>query len=265
MVEQAAEILHYSQSGSGAPLVILHGLFGSSKNWQSLAKQFAESFTVYNVDLRNHGSSFHNAEMNYVVMADDVSRLLEQLGIQSCHLIGHSMGGKVAMTLAASQPGLIARMIVADIAPVTYSRNYNSLIDPIMAISLADINSRSEVDRALAPGITDPMLRGFLLQNLHREGDNWRWRVNWTSIKQYMTELFGFPLAPDDWHINVPTLFMRGENSDYVDADGVAMIESHFSQAEIETLPEAGHWLHADKPQVFMQSAMAYLHKNSLD
>ena len=259
MVEQTRNILHYNQSGSGAPLVILHGLFGSSKNWQSLAKQFAESFTVYNVDLRNHGSSFHDSEMNYIVMADDVSQLLEQLGIQSCHLVGHSMGGKVAMTLATSRPGLIAKMIVADIAPVGYSRSYDSLIDPIMAISLADIHSRSEVDRALSPSITDPMLRGFLLQNLNREGDNWCWRVNWTAIKQHMNELFGFPLAPDDWHIDVPTLFIRGENSDYVDAEGISMIERHFSNAEVETLAKAGHWLHADQPHVFMQKVVAYL------
>ncbi len=259
MVEQTTDILHYSQSGSGEPLVILHGLFGSNKNWQSLARQFAETFTVYNVDLRNHGLSFHDEAMSYSVMANDVSQLLQILGLQSCSLIGHSMGGKVAMTLAASHPELITKMIVADIAPVAYSRSYDNIIDPILAISLTDVTGRGEVDRELATSITDPMLRGFLLQNLSREGDNWRWRVNWSAIKQNMAGLFDFPLTSSDWQIDIPTLFIRGENSDYVNAESVVTIENHFSNAKVETLAKAGHWLHADQPLAFLQRVRAFL------
>jgi len=259
MVGQASHILHYSQSGSGDPLVILHGLFGSSKNWQSLARQFAETFTVYNVDLRNHGLSFHDEAMSYSIMADDVSKLLQQIDLQSCNLLGHSMGGKVAMTLAASRPEFINKMIVADIAPVAYSRSYDNLIDPILAISLSNVGSRGEVDQQLAASITDPMLRGFLLQNLSREGDNWRWRVNWHAIKRNMTGLFDFPLTLSDRQIDTPTLFIRGENSDYVNTEGVTAIENHFSNAEIRTLANSGHWLHAEQPQAFLQRVLAYL------
>ncbi len=255
----AVQLLQYSRFGSGEPLVILHGLFGSSKNWQSLAKLFGENYSVYAVDLRNHGTSFHDSEMNYAIMADDVRRLLDYLNIQSCRIIGHSMGGKVAMTLAYACPDLVSKLVVADIAPVTYQHHHNSLLEPIMAISLDDIGSRSQVDQALIPSIGDPMLRGFLLQNLIREDDNWRWRVNWTAIKAHMDELTDFPLTESDWSIDTPSLFIRGENSDYIDAKGVAVIEKHFDNAKIETLAQAGHWLHAEQPQTFLKSVLGFL------
>ncbi|MCP4186844.1 MAG: alpha/beta fold hydrolase [Gammaproteobacteria bacterium] len=254
-----AQLLHYSRLGSGEPLVVLHGLFGSSKNWQSLAKLFGENFSVYSVDLRNHGSSFHNSVMNYAAMAEDVERLLDHLNIQSCRIIGHSMGGKVAMILAHARPDLISRLVIADIAPVAYQHHHDELLKPIMAISLDDIGSRTEVDQALATSIPDPMLRGFLLQNLVREGDSWRWRVNWAAIKQNMDELIGFLLGESDWSISTPALFIRGENSDYIDAKGVAVIEYHFDNARIETLARAGHWLHAEQPKAFLQSALDFL------
>ncbi len=255
----ATQLLHYNQFGSGEPLVILHGLFGSSKNWQSLAKSFAEYYSVYTVDLRNHGASFHDPEMNYVVMAEDVKRLLDFLNIQSCRIIGHSMGGKVAMTLAHAHPDLASKLVIADIAPVVYQHHHHGLLEPIMAISLDSIQSRAEVDKALAPSIGDAMLRGFLLQNLHREGDKWRWRVNWAAIKLHMHELISFPLVESDWFIDSPGLFVRGENSEYIDTNGIAVIEKHFGKVTIETLAQAGHWLHAEQPQAFLQSALRFL------
>ncbi len=155
---QAQNSLHYnqydySQSGSGEPLVILHGLFGSSKNWQSLAKQFAEHFSVYTVDLRNHGESFHDPDMNYTVMAEDLNQLLQQLDIESCRIIGHSMGGKVAMFAALKYPDLFSKLVVADIAPVSYSHDHDSLLEPIMAVRLDEMVSRADVDNALKPSI----------------------------------------------------------------------------------------------------------------
>ncbi len=255
----AAQLLHYNQFGSGEPLVILHGLFGSSKNWQSLAKSFSENYSVYTVDLRNHGTSFHDSEMNYVVMADDVRRLLDFLNIQSCRIIGHSMGGKVAMVLAYVCPDLVSKLIIADIAPVGYQHHHHNLLEPILAVSLDDIGSRTEVDQALASSIGDTMLRGFLLQNLHRDGDKWRWRVNWAAIKLQMDELTSFPFAESQWFIDTPCLFIRGEKSDYIDAQGMAVIEKHFSEFTIETLAEAGHWLHAEQPRAFQQSALRFL------
>ena len=146
---QAQNSLHYNQYGSGEPLVILHGLFGSSKNWQSLGRQFAEYFSVYTVDLRNHGSSFHDQEMNYAVMAEDLHQFLQQLDIQSCRIIGHSMGGKVAMLAALKYPDLFTKLVVADIAPVSYSHDHDSLLEPIMAVRLDEMASRADVDNAL--------------------------------------------------------------------------------------------------------------------
>lgn len=252
-------MLHYQQYGAGEPLVILHGLFGSSKNWQSLAKQFSESFSVYTVDLRNHGLSFHDDEMNYSVMTDDVYKLLGSLGLSSCNLLGHSMGGKVAMILANNNPDIISRLVVADIAPLAYKHDHNSLLEPIMALSLADIDSRAAADAALKPAIPDPMLRGFLLQNLAREGDSWRWKVNWSAIKQHMSDLTDFPISKSDWLIEVPTLFLRGENSDYIGTDEATEIENHFSNARIETIRQAGHWLHAEQPQKFLCQVSDFL------
>ena len=164
-----AELLQYTKVGQGEPLLILHGLFGSSKNWQSLAKKFAEHFTVYAVDLRNHGDSFHDPLMNYEVMAGDVRALTSQLGLRRYHIIGHSMGGKVAMLYAFRYPDNVSNLIVADIAPVTYQHSHTQLIKPILEIDLKQVNSRSQVDKLLATDISDPMLRGFLLQNLARD------------------------------------------------------------------------------------------------
>ena len=189
------ELLHYNQFGSGEPLVILHGLFGSSKNWQSLAKQFAEHYKVYTLDLRNHGASFHDPVMNYEVMAADLHLTLQHLNIQSCRIIGHSMGGKVAMLSAIKQPGLFSKLVIADIAPVSYNHDHDNLLKPIMALRLDQVTSRSDVDNALKPAIPDPMLRGFLLQNLGKEEDTWRWKVNWRAIDEQMSELTGFPIG----------------------------------------------------------------------
>ncbi len=179
-------LLHYNQRGQGDPLVVLHGLFGSGKNWQSHTRQFADLFEVITVDLRNHGQSFHADEMNYAVMTEDVMQLLDHLDLDQCHLLGHSMGGKVAMTLARQYPERLMRMIVADIAPVAYRHHYDDLIDPILALRLDTIENRGEADIALRQHIPEDQLRAFLLQNLVREGDTWRWRVNWRVIQRDM-------------------------------------------------------------------------------
>ncbi len=139
--------LSYTRSGDGPPLVVLHGLFGSGKNWQSHTRQFASHFEVFNLDLRNHGQSFHSDEMNYPAMADDVAGLLQRLNLGNYNLLGHSMGGKVAMTLAAINPGSVARLVVADIAPVAYFHHYDDLIDPILALPLDAIESRAEASQ----------------------------------------------------------------------------------------------------------------------
>jgi esterase len=256
---QETRLLHYNQFGSGEPLVILHGLFGSSKNWQSLAKQFAGHFCVYTVDLRNHGASFHDPVMNYEVMAEDLHRLLQHLDIQSCRIIGHSMGGKLAMVSAIKYPDLFCKLVIADIAPVSYSHDHDSLLEPVMAIALDNVTGRSDVDNALKPAIADPMLRGFLLQNLVKEENNWRWKVNWQAIDHQMSELTGFPVENSSWSIEILTLFIRGEKSNYVGEAEIALVKVHLKQLTVETLAQAGHWLHAEQPKQFLDKTLQFL------
>jgi pimeloyl-ACP methyl ester carboxylesterase len=251
--------LSYNGSGSGQPLVILHGLFGSGRNWQSLARRLAERFEVFNVDLRNHGQSFHADEMNYPAMAADVAQLIRRLEVGACHLLGHSMGGKVAMTLALAEPELVADLVIADIAPVSYAHDHDELIDAALELPLDSLATRADAERALGDRIGDASLRAFLLQNLVRDGDRWRWRVGWQAIKRNMNRLTGFIDLPEDWRIDLPTLFIRGANSNYVDAGAIEVIRRHFEHVEIATLENAGHWLHAEQPQAFLERVLEFL------
>ena len=251
--------LHFSTSGSGKPLVILHGLFGSGKNWQSQARRFATHFQVFTIDLRNHGESFHADEINYSVMAEDVAGLLYRLELSDCDILGHSMGGKVAMMLALQNPGLVARMIVADIAPVAYFHHYDDLINPILALPLERIESRSQAEQLLRQNIPEDQLRAFLLQNLVREPAGWRWRVNWKVIQRDMEWLTGFGDLPQDWLIELPSLFIRGEKSDYIGNAEIEIIKHRFSDCKIETIAAAGHWLHAEKPEAFNRLVVDFL------
>lgn len=254
--------LHFAAAGSGAPLLILHGLFGSGKNWHSLMRRFAQDFEVYSVDLRNHGQSFHSSEMNYQLMADDVARLIDRLGLGDCRILGHSMGGKVAMTLAIRNPGLLSRMVVADIAPVAYRHDFDDVIDPILALDLDEFESRAQIDAALRVHIVEESLRAFLLSNLLRDGDSWAWRVNWLAIREQMAAITGFDPLPEDWVTALPTQFIRGANSDYVDAQGLDVIERHFSDFRVDTIDGAGHWLHAEQPAEFARLTLEFLQQS---
>ena len=252
--------LHFTRAGIGEPLLVLHGLFGSGRNWQSHMRGLADSFEVFCIDLRNHGQSFHADEMNYPLMAEDVLQLLTQLGLEKCRILGHSMGGKVAMALAIQNPGLLSRMVIADIAPVTYRHHYDDLIEPILALDLERFGSRIEIDHGLRPHIPEDQLRAFLLQNLVRENGGWRWRVNWRVIQRDMEALTGFDVvATDEWRVDVPSLFIRGASSDYVGAAEVEVIKRHFSAASIATIDGAGHWLHAEQPQQFSSRVLQFL------
>jgi len=253
--------LYYSTAGSGPPLVVMHGLFGSSKNWYSHLRRFEDSYTVFAIDMRNHGQSFHADEMSYTAMAGDVARLLGQLDLSECRVLGHSMGGKVAMTLAIQYPRLVSRMVVADIAPLAYYHHYDDLIEPVLALDLDSFQSRTQIDHALRPNIPEDQLRAFLLQNLVRESTGWRWRVNWRVIQRDMEALTGFDELPWDWLGELPTLFIRGASSDYIDDKGIEVIKRHFKDVRIETIAAAGHWLHAEKPQEFSQLVLDFMRR----
>jgi esterase len=253
------DLLHYSETGSGEPLFILHGLFGSSKNWQSLARVFSQQFKVFTLDLRNHGQSFHHREMNYAVMARDVYRLMVHIGVDSCSLIGHSMGGKTAMLMALEHPQMVSQLVVADIAPVAYAHAYSHLINSILGIKLDQVDNRSTIDILLQRDIPDSLLRNFLLQNLEGKAGQWRWKVNWPVIEEHMNQLIGFPNLSPEWKIATPTLFIRGENSEYIGNAEEANIAVHFDNATVRTIANAGHWLHAEQPEKFSQLALDFL------
>jgi esterase len=188
-----------------------------------------------------------------------MERLMRHLGLSDCRVLGHSMGGKVAMTLAIQCPWLVSRMVVADIAPLAYYHHYDDLIEPILALDLDRIESRTQVDHALRPNIPEDQLRAFLLQNLVRGSSGWCWRVNWPVIQRDMEALTHFPEMQGDWRGELPTLFIRGASSDYIDASGVEVIERHFANASIATIDEAGHWLHAEKPEEFNQLVLDFM------
>lgn len=251
-------LLHYTRQGQGRPLVILHGLYGSGSNWGSHAKWLAEHFDVILPDLRNHGRSFHAPRMDYPTMAADVRRLLDALSLESVLLLGHSMGGKTAMTLALETPQRIQALVVADIAPVAYRhQSHQPLITAMQGLDLTQVRSRTDASMALAADIPSQTLRQFLLTNLERSGDGYRWRIPLDTLANQLPQLEGFPTL--DKTYDGPTLFVHGAHSDYVTDAALPTIRHHFPNGRLEAIPEAGHWLHAEQPQRFAQALRTFL------
>lgn len=245
--------------GSGPPLVFLHGLFGSGRNWRSFARGLADRFTCLLVDLRGHGNSPHAPPYDYPTFAADVARLLAEEGIARAHLLGHSMGGKTAMTLALTRPELVERLAVVDIAPVPYAHDYRALIRALLALDLSAIRSRREADAALAPAIPDPQLRAFLLQNLVIDDGGARWRIDLAGLERAMPALTDFPRELYGRRFEGPTLFVRGGRSDYVQDAHLPVIRRLFPAARIETVADAGHWPHAERPAELLRLVRAFL------
>lgn len=250
--------LNYAQVGAGPHLLIIHGLFGSSRNWQSLSKQFASDFTVISVDLRNHGDSPHVDEMNFEAMALDVLELLDQLQIEQVSVLGHSMGGKVAMKLCQLRPARIKQLVIADIAPITYRHDYDELIDAVLSLDLSSISNRKQADAALVEGIPDQRVRMFVLQSLGTSSHGLYWKLNWAVIKKCMDEIIGFEDI-SNWMIDTPALFIYGGQSNYINTEYRQLIEQHFKHCQFSSIDNAGHWLHAEQPQVFYHQVKAFL------
>ncbi|MDP6414145.1 MAG: alpha/beta fold hydrolase [Gammaproteobacteria bacterium] len=254
--------LNYRQySDSGKPLLILHGLFGSLGNWGWHSKQLAEQYAVYGVDLRNHGESPHADELDYTSMADDVKQLMTSLGIDSCFCIGHSMGGKVAMQLALTQPQLVEKLIVVDIAPVTYpigAEGHKKVLAAMAALDFDAIHSRSEAESKLAAFIQDEATRKFVLTNLQRDDSGkYQWRLNLRAIEEHYDAL---RIKPNGvLAFTKPTLFVKGSESKYIRAENETEILELFPNASVKIIMQAGHWLHADKPQAFKKIASDFL------
>lgn len=255
--------LNYDEygSGPGMPLVILHGVFGSSTNWRSLARKLAEKRRVLVVDLRNHGESPHADEMHYRGMVEDLNRFIDDHCDGRADVLGHSMGGKVAMSLALLHPNHVRHLIVVDIAPVDYGHGatFGRLIHAMKALPLAQIEARSEADRLLAEEIPEDGVRAFLLQNLRRDDDGqWRWRINLEALAASIDDIAGFPFE-DRCCFEGPVLFIGGGESDYLDRAHREVIGSLFPKARLEWIEGAGHWVHAERPDEVLRLVREFL------
>jgi pimeloyl-ACP methyl ester carboxylesterase len=241
------------------PLLVAHGLIGAAKNWASLARRMARKRTVIAVDMRNHGDSPWSDDAGYPAMAGDLAEVIVAEAGGAADVLGHSMGGKAAMALALTAPDAVRRMIVADIAPVDYDHAHGDYIAAMRALDLAQVTRRSEADPLLAPHIPQPALRAFILQNLVIEDGAARWRPNLDALERGMEDLLSFPeaLASSRW--NGPALFLRGGASDYVAERHWPAIRALFPKAAIETVAQAGHWLHAEKPEPFLAAVEGFL------
>ncbi|WP_099826846.1 alpha/beta fold hydrolase [Oceaniglobus indicus] len=237
------------------PLLIAHGLFGSARNWSVIAKRLSDARQVVCVDMRNHGDSFHSDTHGYAEMAGDLAEVLTTLP-RPADVLGHSMGGKAAMVLALRHPDAVRRLIVADIAPVAYSHTQMHLIEAMRALPAGDFSRRGEADAALAQSVEDPGVRAFLLQSL--DLTHGRWRLNLDTLAREMPRILGWPSDVEGTFAN-PALFLSGGKSDYVLPEHRPAIRGLFPKARFARLPDAGHWLHAEKPRDFEASVRAFL------
>ena len=253
--------LHYQSIGHGRPLVILHGLFGSGDNWKSLAKSLEDQARVINVDLRNHGHSPHSDEQNYQVMADDLAELCQDLNVEKIDLIGHSIGGKVAMTFSELYPQLLNKMMVVDIAPKQYNDRHRKDFKALLAINLSNYTKRSEVDKALQSSIPSKAIRHFLLMNLEVEEGNLTWRLNLATLNDCYPQLL--QAVCQNSRIEIPTCFIRGGLSDYLDDADEQSISQIFMQVQIITIAQANHWLHVEQAQKFLNNVIEFFKYDS--
>ena len=240
------------------PLVIAHGLFGSAKNFNTLAKKMATSRRVISLDMRNHGDAPWG-EAAYPAMAEDLADAIDRLAGGEASLLGHSMGGKAAMALALSDPGRLATVIVADIAPVSYSHSHLSYVEAMQAVDLEQVTRRSDAEPMLADAVPEKPLRTFLLQNLEVDDGKASWRINLDGLAEGMDRLIGWPADWPEAPYDAPALFLRGGSSDYAADRHHDAIERHFPKAEIQTIDGAGHWLHAERPGEFVKAVDAWL------
>jgi pimeloyl-ACP methyl ester carboxylesterase len=244
--------LHFETTGNGPPLLILHGLYGSLENWHSMTRRLSTIFRVFAIDLRNHGRSPHSSEMSYPAMAADVLEFVGGQQFESANVLGHSMGGKVAMQFALSHPERVDRLIVADMAPKTYSSKERGIVEALVAIEPSMFENRKEIEEILAGPIPDLAVRRFLLKDLKRDSNGrFHWQMNLRGIRDnyesLTREVKGTPFQK-------PTLFLRGEKSRYIKPEDTALIKALFPHATVQMIEGAGHWLHVEAPEAFVRN-----------
>ncbi len=239
--------LHFKKFGSGPPLIILHGVFGSSDNWKTLANHLMSTFEVYLVDQRNHGLSPHSDDFNYQVMTDDLKELLDDEQIEKYSLLGHSMGGKTAMNFAIQYPEKIIKLIIVDIAPKRYPPRHQNILKGVHSLTLHEINTRKEADDLLSVTINNAGIRQFILKNLSRNPEGlFYWKINWKAIEDNI-QAIGAPLLSHAV-FSGKVMFIRGAQSDYILNEDEPLLKKHFPDAVLITIKKAGHWVHAEQP-----------------
>lgn len=248
-------IVHHGDK-TGRPLVIAHGLFGSARNWNAIAKRLSDDRPVLAVDMRNHGNSPWEDSQTYADMAADLAKVIATNG-GNADVLGHSMGGKAAMILALQYPDLVDHLIVADIAPVAYQHTQLPLIDAMRSVDLSIVSSRRDADAQLAARVSEDPVRAFLLQSLDLTGEAPRWRLNLDVLERDMGQIIGFPATSGQF--TGPALFLRGGASHYVRDQDKPLIFISFPNARIETIDGAGHWLHAEAPRPFEAAVRSFL------
>ncbi len=252
-----------TEFGNGPALIILHGLFGSARNWSTIARRLAASHRVIALDLRNHGNSPWAGTMTYAEMADDVAGFIVLAGLDRPSVLGHSMGGKVAMTLALGHDVALGALVVVDIAPVSYDGGFGDYVVAMSAIDPRSVERRADADAALAGAVADPALRAFLLQNLIARDGSYVWRINLPAIGAGLPGLSEFDPTDAAATFAGAALFIAGGRSHYVTAEHHATIRRLFPGAEIAVLDGAGHWPHAEQPEKFVALVAPFLDHHS--
>lgn len=241
------------------PLIIMHGLFGTSDNWNTLAKKYAEKFNTITIDLRNHGQSPHSDEWTYKVMSEDVVELINDLGYSSAHVMGHSMGGKVAMFMAKYHPTIIDKLIVSDIAPRYYPPHHQEFLAALKGLDLENTTTRKDAEIYMESMIQDAGIRQFLLKSLYWKDEKLAWRFNLNVIDEKI-ESIGEELI-NDFQFENETLFVRGSKSNYITNEDMESIITIFKNCRFETVEGAGHWVHAEKPMEYLELTSQFLQK----
>lgn len=258
----AAVALAHTATGAASaapPLLILHGLFGSGRNWGGVARRLGAARRVLSLDLRNHGASPWAATMSYEEMAADCLALMDTEGFEAADLMGHSMGGKAAMTLALLHPARVARLVAVDIAPVAYRSVNSDYAEAMRDLDLGAVASRGDAEAALAPRIPDPAERAFLLQNLVRGAEGYAWRVNLPAILEAIDDIAGFPETLAGRRYDGPALFVAGGRSRYLRPEHEETVDVLFPRASVVRIADAGHWVHVDRPDAFVDKVTAFL------
>ncbi|MCC5796858.1 MAG: alpha/beta fold hydrolase [Methylophaga sp.] len=250
--------LFYQITGSGRPLLIVHGLFGSSDNWRAVTKALSDKRQIIAVDLRNHGRSFHHQDQHYPQMAEDIERVVDELGIEEIDLLGHSIGGKVAMQFARQHTHRVRQMVVVDIAPRQYPDKHSWIFKSLLSLNLDQYQQRSQLDDVLASDIKDAAVRQFLLMNVKKNDQgSLRWRINLQALFCNYAALLS-SVEPEQ-ALDVKSCFIAGGRSDYISEADKQLIRQCFPDSEFTVIDEAGHWVHAEAPKAFCQVVEQFL------